>query len=78
MIRNDIGLRTREWCFFAGHVLRWGEIYNETTPPLDTSWIWNYQQALLPDAQEWLAAIQQHGYYGAVDFMTRPFANTKV
>jgi hypothetical protein len=84
MIRNDASLRTREWCFFAGHALRWGVIYNETAPPPPSSfdassgcWIWN-QGSLLPDAEEWRAAIQQYGYHGAVDFMTRPFANTKV
>jgi hypothetical protein len=65
----DESKRLREYCYLAGHIFKWYELYN-MTPPND-SWVWATDY--FPDATIWREAVRKHGK-DSIDVITAKYA----
>jgi hypothetical protein len=66
-LQNSTSERLQEYFLLAGHVLKWGILYQEF--PKNNSWVWKW----FPDGDTWKNAVHSYGIR-AVDILTQQYS----
>ena len=66
---KKVETRLRDYNVLGGMLLRWKDVYGETTMPPDDSWIWSFY----PDGEVWKQGLKTHGMAKVYEAISKPY-----
>ena len=66
---KKVETRLRDYNVLGGMLLRWKDVYGETTMPPDDSWIWSFY----PDGDVWKQGVKTHGMVNVYEAISKPY-----